>query len=128
MSAEDIADDILMAAWDDWVLGTQFAEFGRERLPGLPPAEQRAATVAVIERLVTEGLLEVGEPKQGFAGFDPWPGTPAELAARLLAAWSALDGDPVPGDIGWLNATPAGHQLGDQLLTANGRPPRPAGA
>ncbi len=75
----------------------------------------RDLSIGVIARLLVQGLMVPGDVDR--SGFVAWDCSIGEAIVRIAADWTSRD-DPwvFPGEVVWLNATPAGLAIGEGVL------------
>jgi hypothetical protein len=109
MKLSELARRILRQGTDDWV---HMAEVGGLALSMLPHASQveiRRAALAAIRELQSGDYMRLGDLTRD--GFVPWAVSPGEALDRVAREWSPVH-MPRLGEIGWLESTKAGKELG----------------
>jgi hypothetical protein len=61
MMTDGFAQALLVAGMDDWVHAAEIAWFASQEIPATRPEERRRVAVKVIQQLLSEGLIEVGD-------------------------------------------------------------------
>jgi hypothetical protein len=75
----------------------------------------RALNHAIIKKILTEGLMEIGDiPLWVEPYFKAWPLTIEESLQKVEAEWDKLQGRLPGGGIYWLNHTPYGEEMGEK--------------
>ena len=113
MTNEPLADAVLLAGRDDWVHFAELSWLASRRCPDARPDERPAIVADTLRVLLDQALIELGDVTSD--GFAAWNETPSAAVERVLSAWSELDRDPVPGDIGWVANTDLGDQRAELL-------------
>jgi hypothetical protein len=107
-------EDVLANGLDDWVYAGWVYQIARRS--GLEdPMQLRWLSVALITDVLTRGLMVAGE----YDGekHAPWDCSTGAAIERISEAWSAWgDSAPTPGAIVWLDLTPAGRQLAEEIV------------
>lgn len=97
--AEAIVRNVVDFAKDDWVGLWVIFSWVKEQIPASDPRSQRAATLAVVEKLLQLGL-KVGDTPYSPGGFKEWTDQkPTSVVARIEKEWDALGEVPDIGDI-----------------------------
>ncbi|MFC5137041.1 hypothetical protein ACFPK1_02260 [Actinomycetospora rhizophila] len=80
-------------------------------------ADLRAATIAVLTSLVTRGLAELGDLRPRF---EPWSSTAEDALARVRREWWDPEQELRPGNVCWVQNTPAGDEIAHAIEAARG--------
>lgn len=117
-----IEEDLLARAAEDWVHPSELLAVVR-RSGVSEPGALRDLAVGLMARLLLGGLIVVGDVGDTHV---PWSGTPGEIIQRVVRDWSGRD-DPyvVPGELFWIDTTPAGQRLGEAVWVREADAPRP---
>ena len=102
----DIADKVLGAGLDDWVMFDTLLYYAREAAVDSPGAYKQTA-IDTLEYLLKNHLVAVGDI--GDTGFEPWPGSDQDVVRRVIEKAESLDWSP-QGDLCWMSNTSAGDQ------------------
>jgi hypothetical protein len=109
MNLSELAKLILRQGTDDWVPMAEVASLASGLLPNASQAEIRAAALAALNELQSKGFVRVGDVTR--SGFVAWAESPAEALERVEREWISV-GLPRLGDVGWLENTNAGREIG----------------
>lgn len=110
-----LEEDILANGTVDWIDPAFLIQF--VRFSGISDSGSlRDLAVGVLARLLFEGLVEIGDVRDGFT---PWDLSPAEALKRVVREWSDC-ADPTETWLFWLNTTPAGVAIGEAVLAREG--------
>ena len=115
MDREKTIDEVLVRGLDDWVMLTEVEFVVRRATPGAGPDQLVAESVDLIEAMLGDGLVEVGEVREDAGGFVRWTLAPTEAAARITSEWRNLGRDLNLGDVCWLSNTAAGDERARQV-------------
>jgi hypothetical protein len=111
-----LAEWILSYGCIDWVYAGQVCDLVR-RSGARDPDDARDLAVGLIARLVFAGLAVPGDV---WDRHTPWTTSPAESVRRIAVDWAAFANPFVrPGDVVWLENTPAGNLIGEEVLRRN---------
>lgn len=118
---EAVERSILMSGVDDWVDVSEAVDYARHAMDGPAVTELEALPTAAmaIKHLIQQGYVEVGTVTETFT---PWAGEVEELTARIDSAVKSAAFPLEFGDLFWISNTPAGDELGRQLLDAGQAP------
>lgn len=75
-------------------------------------------SMAVLHRLLDEGLLQAGIPTAE-GGFEEWELDAHGVVERALAGWRYLGRTPTLGELVWFDATDKGEAYAEEVLTAS---------
>lgn len=75
-------------------------------------------TMAVLYRLLEEGLLRAGTPTAA-GGFDAWGLDSHSAVGRILAGWRYLGRAPTLGELVWFDATEKGEAYAAEVLSTS---------
>jgi hypothetical protein len=115
--ANRLSGEVLVAGRGDWVGLWEVVRTARELDAG-PQEDVPRVVVSVIRALHERGLVRIGCPRSG-GGFEPWPLSSEQAAARIVQEWQELgERDPDIGEICWLENTPAGDEAARRLRRA----------
>jgi len=109
--------EILVEGLADWVYVSWALQAVKSHSePGDDCASWRERTILLIRELLEEGLVEIGDVRNGV--HIPWRSSVHASLERVRREWVAEWGDtvPTPGAIGWLCNTPAGDALARAIL------------
>src|SRR5580704_9883126 len=109
MKLSAIAKKLLCQGTDDWVPMAEVASLARGVLHDASSATLRQASLGAIQELQSNGYVRVGDVTR--TGFVAWAQSPQESLERIEREWVAL-GVPRLGDIGWLENTALGREIG----------------
>jgi hypothetical protein len=98
---------VLGRGLDDWVDGSEVAWVVQSVGGATGTAAIRQLALAVIGRIVKDGLMEPGDVTED--GFRAWSVDADVALARIAEAWTP-DMSPRPGDVCWLSNTAAGDE------------------
>ena len=122
LTEKDGAAQILLRGLDDWIslAEVRFVMHLVERDDGVPylerdPVALRDASLDAIAVLVENDLAHLGDVKPDF---EPWPLTRDEALQRLRREWWDPEKDLRPGNICWLQNTPAGDEVARRIEAA----------
>lgn len=104
---DDLVRVALDAGLDDWVMLHTVVWLGRDAAAETG-ADSPVMVRALVERLLTDGLMVAGEI--GETGFEPWAVAADEAIARVLEQCEALEWNPLT-DGCWFANTPRGDEL-----------------
>jgi hypothetical protein len=107
-----LEDDLLASAAEDWVHPAEL--LGVVRAKGIEDPElQRHLAVGLVAKLLAQGLIVVGDVDDVHI---PWECSDGEAVLRLARDWAERD-DPyvMPGELFWLDTTPAGQAAGEAV-------------
>ena len=107
LSAENGAGKILLRGLIDWVSLAEARWLVSLAEPGTP-AEVREATLRAITLLVEHDLVRLGETTPRF---EPWRLSQEDGLQRVRREWSDPEQELRPGNIVWLDNTPAGDDV-----------------
>ncbi|MDD7939288.1 hypothetical protein PHK61_12765 [Actinomycetospora lutea] len=123
LTEQDGAAQILLRGIDDWVSLAE-ARFVVHLADGTDvpyrdrdPVTLREATLDAIAILLDNDLARAGALGEEF---EPWNLAPDDAMSRLRREWWDPEKDLVPGNICWLENTPAGTEVGLALEAARG--------
>ncbi len=105
-----LVEDVLAHAAEDWVVPALLLTVVRDACGVKDPHALRDMAVGLLARLVADGLVVIGDVRGTHV---PWNCRPEEAVLRVAQEW-ALREDPfvMPGELFWLDATPAGEAIG----------------
>lgn len=108
-------------AVDDWVSTAEVYEVA-QRNGAAEPELARATGIELVAEVIGRGLMVAGFIEA--TGHWPWDCAPADAIRRVMREWSALPNPrPRPGDVCWLDNTPAGRALGESVLAREASAP-----
>jgi len=110
-----LTEDILARAVEDWVTPFEVVSVCIRR--GLRDRDDvRDLALGLIIRMIATGLLVPGDI--GGSKHQPWECSPSEAVARIAAEWASFPdlASLRTGDIAWLDATPEGERVGQEVL------------
>jgi len=81
------------------------------------PLQVRRLTLALVQELLEQGLVEAGAPTPDGKGFKPWPLEPHEVVGRIQSEWDTLGREPNIGEIVWFTDTEKGAKEDEMLKT-----------
>ena len=116
MKISDLSRKILRQGTDDWVPMAEVASLAHEVFPDASSTALRQAAVAALRELQSAHYVRLGDVSG--SGFVAWVQESEEALERVEREWLAL-GTPRLGDIGWLENTASGREVG--LRIAKGR-------
>ena len=112
MSKRTLLEDLVAGTADDWS-DAEWVYWMAVDQTGTP-AEARDAALGAIDEALRRGLVVAGDVTA--EGFRPWSATPEDSSARIREEWLALpDPKPEPDTICWLDVTPAGEEMAQQV-------------
>lgn len=113
-SRSSLEREVLHWGLDDWVMASD-VEGAARAVGGAKDTEEAGdMSVAVIRKMLVEGLVEAGWIVGG--EFKRWSGTPAEAADQIEQSWRDLNGRSVLfGEVCWLNLTDLGESAASNL-------------
>jgi len=114
LTDDDGAAKILLRGQDDWVSLAEARFLVSLAEPG-PPDAVREATLRAITLLVDHDLARLGELNPRF---EPWPLSKSEGLERVRRDWWDPERDLVPGNVVWIDNTPAGDDIARSLEAA----------
>ncbi|MGQ0467406.1 MAG: hypothetical protein ACT4QG_19080 [Sporichthyaceae bacterium] len=107
-------EDLVARAVDDWVSAAEVYEIA-QRNGASTPSAARTRAIALVADALRDGLMVAGFIEA--TGHWPWDCSPTVAIERVTAEWLALASPrPRPGEICWLDNTPAGRALGEAVL------------
>ena len=112
-SARTLVEDVLASAAEDWVDPLELLGVVR-KIGANHPEVLRDAAVGLLARLVEADLVVIGDVSEKHI---PWSCSSGEAVLRVAREWAKFD-DPLsvmPGQIFWLDTTPAGQRLGEAV-------------
>lgn len=111
---QSMIEELVTRGSDDWVDAAEVAWVAKS-IGGVRDDESmRVLSIALIRRVLEDGLMEIGEVGDG--GFFEW-GLPVDEAVdRADRAWRDLDRAPNLGDVCWLANTEEGTLLAEQVF------------
>lgn len=110
----DGAAKILLRGLDDWVSLAEARSLVSIAEPGTPTAV-REATLRAITLLVENDLARLGELDPRFV---PWPLSTEDGLRRVRREWWDPEKELVPGNIVWIDNTPAGDEIARAIEAA----------
>ena len=134
LTDDDGAAQILLRGIDDWVSLAEARSLVSMVEPGRP-TEVHEATLRAITLLVEHELILLGDlvaiapmapaPEGGRmrpppVRFDPWPVDGEAALTRIRREWWDPERDLDPGNICWLQNTPAGDEIARGIEAARG--------
>lgn len=117
MTSNDLLDELLIAASDDWLHVAEIASIARE-LSTSGGDDARAAAVDTFRVLLGTGLLKAGDVTQ--KGWVDSELSDEEALARTKRAIEALQAEPWPDEALWFRLTDRGHARVREILEARG--------
>jgi hypothetical protein len=109
MKLSELARRVLRLGTDDWIQMAEVCGVALGLLPNAPPVEIRRAALAAIGELQSGDYMRLGDLTRN--GFIAWAMSPEEALDRVAREWSPVH-MPRLGEIGWLESTKAGKELG----------------
>ncbi|WP_415853985.1 hypothetical protein [Sinomonas sp. G460-2] len=112
-SARTLTEDLLARAAEDWVSAAEVIDLVR-RSGATDPETLRDLSMGLVSRLLLQGLIVAGDLDG--QSHVPWPCSPLDSIGRIITAWAAKR-DPfvMPGEVVWINTTPAGQRIGEAI-------------
>jgi hypothetical protein len=107
-------DELLASGVADWLMASEVAWVASSIGGASTPDEVRVTSLQLIEHMLDEHLLTVGDV--GDDGFSEWGISTDEAMMRIGHEWAALGRAPSLGDICWFNLTEIGETLGESVL------------
>ncbi|WP_156338512.1 hypothetical protein [Chondromyces crocatus] len=98
-----------VGGYDDWVDLFVMTVRVRDGL-GVSDEDLRRSTMAVIEYVLSNGLMVVGDFVDDMTNFVPWGISISDALARIDGEWNALGRDPRLWEICWFENTAAGNE------------------
>ncbi len=111
-------EEILVRAVDQRLDFLQVLYIADRSARGLDRDQVMASALQLLDRLLTDGLIRVGDMAQ--TGFTPWSTSTDAILVRIRTSWLTLDRQVGPGDVCWIEATPDGRATGKAVLERNG--------
>jgi hypothetical protein len=109
MTPEDVLESLTEECYEDHVGLWRIVNAVRFDLGSASPSETRELTLRLVECLLGERGMEVGQPAPNGRQFISWGLTPQQALSRIEQEWSALGRDPNIGEVAWFtspNPTP----------------------
>ena len=116
---EAARDHLLIACYDDWVSLLEASGWVRDTRPGADEDEVRSATVALLQQLIREELIEGGDLDSGFVA---WNLSTEESCRKIEQEWHMPLSELHQGHGWWFASTPAGDDIGKWLTEHRTRP------
>jgi hypothetical protein len=113
LDPDEIIDEVLLAGLDDWVMPCQVDYFAGHQRPDATPDQLIERGIRTVERMLRDGLMEVGDVTDD--GFRSWDVPSAEAVSRIRSEWKRLDRRLEMGDICWLSNTTLGEEHAERL-------------
>ena len=101
------AKEFLVWCVDDYTEAFVLRDVLRRVDPPASPEDERAKAMATLEELIVSGLVRVGDMVATVPGLRYWDDLPAEILARIAAAWDVAS-PPEMGHGPWFHASDAG--------------------
>jgi hypothetical protein len=98
-----------VGGYDDWVDLCGVTSAVQEKL-GVSGEALLQTTLAVVNEILTTGLMTVGVLSSDMTSFIPWQSAVPEALARIEREWRALGRDPNLWEICWFANTAAGNE------------------
>jgi hypothetical protein len=114
LTDDDGAAKILLRGQDDWVSLAEARFLVSLAEPGSADAV-REATLRAIALLVEHDLARLGELNPRF---EPWSLSKDEGVTRVRREWWDPERDLVPGNVVWIDNTPAGDEVARRIEAA----------
>ena len=73
-----------------------------------------ASALQLLDRLLTDDQIRIGDVTE--TGFSPWEASADSVLVRIRTTWLDLDCQVRPGDVCWIEATPDGRMIGQEVL------------
>lgn len=105
-----LMEDVLAYAAEDWVDPALLLDIVRDACGVEDRSALRDMAVGLLARLVADGLVVIGDVWDSHV---PWDCSPGEAVLRVAQEWAQRENPFVmPGELFWLDATPAGEAIG----------------
>jgi GAF domain-containing protein len=115
MNCDTLIKALLVAGLDDWVNAGQMAWLARNTSGAESREDVAAVLVDALRTMLACGLVRIGDVDRD--GFKPWVLPDDEAIGQVQSLWNALDRDPYPGEIGWLENTDGGNERARSVET-----------
>lgn len=116
LTERDSAGKLLLRGLDDWV-SLDEARWAVSLVEPGSAAEIREATLRAMAVLVENGFARLGALSPGFV---PWSLPPAEALRRVRTTWWDPEAELRPGNVCWIENTPAGDEVARRIEAARG--------
>lgn len=115
---EELKRGLVADAAEDYLDLSFVAHDIREASKASEDEEVLFYTVAVLDRLLDEGLIRAGTPT-AVGGFDAWEADTRCAVERILAGWRYLGRAPELGELVWFDATDKGEAYAEEMLSSD---------
>ena len=111
---QDALDEVIVRGLEDWLMAASVVSVAIHTAGAETDDEVRDVSVALIRRLLEDGLVRAGDVTD--SGFEPWD-LPVDAAMeRVEREWNALGALPNLGEVCWLDNTEEGERRARELL------------
>ncbi len=73
-----------------------------------------ASALQLLDRLLTDDQIRIGDVTE--AGFSPWEASADSILVRIRTTWLRTDCQVRQGDVCWIEATPDGRMISQEVL------------
>ena len=106
-------EEVLLRGLDHWIHAAEVA-FVAGKVGGAGTADRRRElSIAAITDLLSRGLIQIGMVTD--SGFQTWGLADVDAIQRAENDWRDLARDPGLGELFWLNLTPEGQRLANEI-------------
>jgi len=107
-------EEILARAAHQWLDFRQVLDIVDRSAPDRDEDHVMASALQLLDRLLTDELIRIGDVTE--TGFSPWEASADSVLVRIRTTWLDLDCQVRPGDVCWIEATPDGRMIGQEVL------------
>ena len=107
-------DQILARAAHQWLDFPQVLDIVDRSAPDRHEDHVMASALQLLDRLLTDDQIRRRCDRDG--GFSPWETSADSVLVRIRTTWLDLDCQVRPGDLCWIQATPDGRMIGQEVL------------
>ena len=116
MIIKECINDVVMRGCDDWLDACGVASVAINIGHTLSAEEIQNLSLKIIQEVVEQGLMEIGDLPDEGRRLKLWSMTPQECLDRVEREWKALGRNPSLGEVCWLQNTDRGNALGEELF------------
>ncbi len=107
-------DQILARAVDQWLDFRQVLGIVDRSTRDRDEDHVMASALQLLDRLLTDDQIRIGDVTE--AGFSPWEASADSILVRIRTTWLRSDCQVRQGDVCWIEATPVGRMIGQEVL------------
>jgi hypothetical protein len=107
-------EEILARAAHQWLDFRQVLDIVDRSAPDRDEDHVMASALQLLDRLLTDDQIRIGDVTE--TGFSPWEASADSVLVRIRTTWLDLDCQVRPGDVCWIEATPDGRMIGQEVL------------